>query len=65
VARLNPELIYCSISGFGRDSPYEDLPAWDMLIQGMSGIASITGEEGGEPLWSGLPGGDLIAGSYL
>jgi len=40
---------------FGRDSPYEDLPAWDMLIQGMSGIMSITGEEGGEPLWSGLP----------
>lgn len=64
VAELNPEIIYCSISGFGRDSPYEDLPAWDMLIQGMSGIMSITGKEGGEPLWSGLPSGDLIAGSW-
>ncbi|MFC7157103.1 CaiB/BaiF CoA transferase family protein [Halomarina halobia] len=64
VAELNPGIIYCSISGFGRNSPYEDLPAWDMLIQGMSGIMSITGEEGGEPLWSGLPSGDLIAGSY-
>ncbi|WP_323173379.1 CaiB/BaiF CoA-transferase family protein [Natrialba sp. PRR66] len=64
LAELNSELIYCSISGFGRDSPYEDLPAWDMLIQGMSGIMSITGEEGGESLWSGLPSGDLIAGSY-
>ncbi|ELY50469.1 CaiB/BaiF CoA transferase family protein [Natronolimnohabitans innermongolicus] len=64
VSELNPELIYCSIVGFGRDSPYEELPAWDMLIQGMSGIMSITGEEGGEPLWSGLPSGDLIAGSY-
>ncbi|WP_254533840.1 CaiB/BaiF CoA transferase family protein [Natrinema gelatinilyticum] len=64
VSELNPDLIYCSISGFGRDSPYEELPAWDMLIQGMSGIMSITGEEGGQPLWSGLPSGDLIAGSY-
>jgi crotonobetainyl-CoA:carnitine CoA-transferase CaiB-like acyl-CoA transferase len=64
VAELNPEIIYCSISGFGHNSPYEELPAWDMLIQGMSGIMSITGEEGGEPLWSGLPSGDLIAGSY-
>lgn len=64
VSELNPELVYCSIVGFGRDSPYEDLPAWDMLIQGMSGIMSITGKEDGEPLWSGLPSGDLIAGSY-
>lgn len=60
----NPELIYCSISGFGRDSPYEDLPAWDMLVQAMSGIMGVTGEEGGQPLWSGLPSGDLIAASY-
>lgn len=64
VSELNPGLIYCSISGFGRDSPYEKLPAWDMLIQGMSGIMSITGKEGRESLWSGLPSGDLIAGSY-
>jgi crotonobetainyl-CoA:carnitine CoA-transferase CaiB-like acyl-CoA transferase len=60
----NPELIYCSISGFGRDSPYEDLPAWDTLVQAMSGIMSITGEEGGPPLWSGLPSGDLITSMY-
>ena len=61
---VNPDLIYCSISGFGRDSPYEALPAWDMLIQAMSGIMSITGEEGGQPLWSGLPSGDLITAMY-
>ncbi len=61
---VNPELIYCSISGFGRDSPYEELPAWDMLVQAMSGIMSITGEEGGQPLWSGLPSGDLITAMY-
>lgn len=60
----NPELIYCSISGFGRDSPYEDLPAWDTLVQAMSGVMSITGEEDGPPLWSGLPSGDLITSMY-
>jgi crotonobetainyl-CoA:carnitine CoA-transferase CaiB-like acyl-CoA transferase len=60
----NPELIYCSISGFGRDSPYEELPAWDALVQAMSGIMSVTGQEGGPPLWSGLPSGDLVASMY-
>jgi crotonobetainyl-CoA:carnitine CoA-transferase CaiB-like acyl-CoA transferase len=60
----NPELIYCSISGFGRDSPYENLPAWDTLVQAMSGVMSITGEEDGPPLWSGLPSGDLITSMY-
>jgi crotonobetainyl-CoA:carnitine CoA-transferase CaiB-like acyl-CoA transferase len=61
---VNPSIIYCSISGFGADSPYENLPAWDTLIQAMSGIMSITGEEGGQPLWSGLPSGDLITSMY-
>jgi crotonobetainyl-CoA:carnitine CoA-transferase CaiB-like acyl-CoA transferase len=61
---INPSIIYCSISGFGSDSPYENLPAWDTLIQAMSGIMSITGEEGGQPLWSGLPSGDLITSMY-
>lgn len=60
----NPSLIYCSISGFGSDSPYENLPAWDMLIQAMSGIMSVTGDASGHPLWSGLPVGDLIASMY-
>lgn len=61
---VNPELIYCSISGFGSDSPYENLPAWDMLVQAMSGIMSMTGQEDGPPLWSGLPSGDLITAMY-
>ncbi len=61
---VNDELIYCSISGFGRDSPYEDLPAWDLLVQAMSGIMSVTGAEDGPPLWSGLPSGDLLAAMY-
>ena len=61
---VNPSIVYCSIKGFGKGSPYHDLPAWDMLIQAMSGIMSMTGEENHPPLWSGLPSGDLIAGMY-
>lgn len=61
---VNPELIYCSISGFGQDSPYEELPAWDILIQAMSGIMSMTGVEDGPPLWSGFPSGDIVAAMF-
>lgn len=64
VRRVNSDIIYCSITGFGAGSPYDDLPAWDMLIQAMSGIMSMTGETDGSPVWSGLPSGDLIAGMY-
>lgn len=64
VSELNPNIVYCSVTGFGSDSPYEHLPAWDMLIQAMSGIMSMTGERDGPPLWSGLPSGDLAAGMY-
>jgi crotonobetainyl-CoA:carnitine CoA-transferase CaiB-like acyl-CoA transferase len=64
VAAVNPEIIYCSVSGFGSDSPYENLPSWDMLMQGMSGMMGMTGEEGGGPVWSGIPAGDIAASMY-
>lgn len=64
VCEVNPEIVYCSISGFGTGSPYEKLPSWDMLIQGMSGMMGMTGEEGGDPVWSGLPAGDIAASMY-
>lgn len=64
VAEVNPDIVYCSVTGFGTNSPYKELPAWDMLIQAMSGIMSMTGEQDGPPLWSGLPSGDLAAGMY-
>lgn len=47
--RLNPKLIYCSITGFGQDGPYAKRPGYDFLIQAMSGLMSITGEKEGRP----------------
>jgi crotonobetainyl-CoA:carnitine CoA-transferase CaiB-like acyl-CoA transferase len=64
VQEINPEIVYCSVSGFGRNSPYEDVPAWDMVVQAMSGVMSITGTPDTPPLWSGLPSGDLAAATY-
>ena len=64
VVDINPNLIYCSVTGFGSGSPYENVPAFDMLIQAMSGIMSMTGEADGPPTWSGLPSGDLAAALY-
>lgn len=54
----NPRLIYCSISGFGQTGPYNDLQAYDLVIQAMSGVMAITGEEGGPPLRAGFLIGD-------
>ncbi|MDU0340531.1 CaiB/BaiF CoA transferase family protein [Bosea rubneri] len=59
-----PELIWCSISGFGQDGPYRDRPAYDMIVQAMSGGMSLTGETDGHAVRSGIPLGDLAAGMY-
>jgi len=60
---LNPKLIYCSISGFGRTGPYADRGGFDLVAQGMSGLMSITGERaGGPPMKSGAPLTDITAG---
>ena len=59
-----PELIWCSITGFGQDGPARDLPAYDMVVQAISGAMSLTGEEGGRPLRAGVPVGDLAAGLH-
>jgi len=60
----NPDIILCSISGFGSDGPLSRLPAYDMIVQAMSGGMSMTGEPGGKPVRSGIPTGDLDAGLY-
>lgn len=59
-----PSLIWCSITGFGQDGPARDLPAYDMVVQAISGAMSLTGEEGGRPLRTGVPVGDLAAGLH-
>nr|WP_183832399.1 CoA transferase [Aquamicrobium lusatiense] len=60
----NPRLIYCSISGFGQQGPFTDLPAYDLVVQAMSGLMASTGEEGGAPLKTGESVADLIAGLF-
>jgi CoA:oxalate CoA-transferase len=64
VAARNPGIVWCSISGFGQDGPYQDRPAYDMIVQAMSGGMSLTGERDGPPVRSGIPLGDLTAGLY-
>lgn len=59
---LNPRLVVCSLTGFGQYGPYRDRPAFDMIVQALSGGMSLTGEVGGKPVRSGLPIGDLCAG---
>jgi len=59
-----PRLIVGSISGFGQTGPYRTLPAYDMVVQAMGGILSLTGEEGGAPTRVGVSIGDLAAGLF-
>lgn len=61
---INPRIVYCSISGFGQDGPYATRPAYDMIVQALSGAMSLTGEVGGRPVRSGTPIGDLNAGQF-
>ncbi|OHZ04330.1 CaiB/BaiF CoA-transferase family protein [Salinicola sp. MIT1003] len=65
--RLKPELVYCSITGFGQDGPYAGRAGYDFLIQGMGGLMSLTGEPddlGGEPMKVGVAITDIFTGLY-
>ena len=64
LSKRNPRLVYASISGFGQDGPYRDQPAYDMVVQAMSGGMSLTGDPDGRPVRAGIPIGDLAAGAY-
>ncbi|MBI2527856.1 MAG: CoA transferase [Candidatus Rokubacteria bacterium] len=64
LAARNPRLIYCSISGFGQTGPYAGRVGLDLVAQGMSGIMSATGSEGGPPVKVGVPITDLGAGLF-
>jgi CoA:oxalate CoA-transferase len=59
---MKPGLIYCAISGFGQTGPLRDNPAYDQIVQGMSGVMSVTGDEGSAPLRVGYPVADTIGG---
>src|SRR3546814_20674755 len=59
-----PKLIYAACSGFGHTGPHSKRPAYDMVVQAMGGIMSITGQPGGEPTRVGMSIGDVAAGLY-
>ncbi len=62
--KINPRLVYCSITGFGQDGPYAPRAGYDFIIQGMSGMMSITGEPGREPQKAGVAISDIFTGLY-
>lgn len=64
VKAVNPQIIYASISGFGQTGPYSKRGALDVVIQGMSGFMSITGEKNGRPMKAGPSIADLVSGLY-
>lgn len=61
---INPALIYCGISGFGKTGPYSLWPAYDQIAQGMSGLMSVTGDQGSSPMRVGVSIADAIAGVF-
>ena len=64
LSKVNPRLVYASISGFGQDGPYEARPGFDQIAQGMGGLMSITGLPGQGPVRVGIPIADLCAGIF-
>ncbi len=68
VRKLNPRIIYCSVTGFGQDGPYAQRPGYDFIFQGMAGLMSITGERdelpGGGPQKVGIAVTDVLTGMY-
>src|SRR5437762_14118966 len=62
--KLNPRLVYGSISGFGQDGPYHKRPGFDQIAQGMGGLMSVTGAPGAGPMRVGIPVADLTAGLF-
>ncbi len=66
IRREHPELVWASISGFGQTGPWKDKPAYDMIVQALSGVMSLTGErdEDRPAVRLGIPAGDLVAGMF-
>ena len=64
LARDNPKIVYCSITGFGQTGPYAGFAGYDYIVQGMSGFMSITGEPDGHPMKAGVAIADIFTGIY-
>ncbi len=64
VRAINPRAILCHISGFGQDGPGRAWPAYDLIVQGMGGIMSLTGHPDGDPVMVGVPQADIVAGMF-
>ena len=64
IRAINPRAVLCHISGFGQDGPGRAWPAYDLIVQGMGGIMSLTGEPGGDPVMVGVPQADIVAGMF-
>lgn len=64
LSALNPRLVYCSITGFGQDGPYAARAGYDYIIQGMSGLMSVTGDPDGQPQKVGVAVTDVFTGVY-
>ena len=62
LSKINPRIVYASISGFGQDGPYSNRPGFDQIAQGMGGLMSVTGLPGQGPVRVGIPVADLSAG---
>jgi CoA:oxalate CoA-transferase len=62
LAARNPRLVYCAISGFGQTGPWRDRPAYDQIVQGLSGVMSVTGDAQSAPLRAGFPVCDTLGG---
>ena len=65
LSKINPRLVYGSISGFGQTGPYAERPGYDQIAQGMGGLMSVTGLPGQGPVRVGIPVADLTAGLFL
>ena len=63
--KVNPRLVYCSITGFGQDGPYAQRAGYDFIVQGMSGLMSVTGPEGGQPQKVGVAVTDVFSPAMI
>ena len=64
IREVNEDVVYCAISAFGQTGPWRQRPGYDLLVQGMGGIMSVTGEPDGRPVKVGLPQTDLITAMW-